>query len=94
VGVFLGAMTLLSFFSTLAFRRAVIPAAITCAASVYLGWAVGNAVRYDQVVSIVAIAAPAAMQLSLFMLVRLAGYRFERTESVGVAQPASDYCEG
>jgi hypothetical protein len=81
VGVFLGAITLLSFFSTLAFQRAIIPAAVTCTASLLLGQAVGKAIRYDQVVSIVGLGASAVFQLAVFTPVRLAGYRFARVRN-------------
>ncbi len=81
VGAFLAFITLLSVLSTLALRQSVLPALLTCGASVLLGWGVGTAIRYDRVVSTLAIGAPAGLQVAVLMFFRQAGYRFMRPTS-------------
>jgi hypothetical protein len=81
IGVFLAAITLLSVCSTLVFRHVPLPVVLILGGSLLLGWGIGKALRYDLVVSTVALGAPAMLQLAVLVLLRLSGHRFVRPAS-------------
>jgi hypothetical protein len=82
VGAFLAAMTLAAVFSTLVFRHVALPVALTTLAAFLLGWGIGKAIRYDLIVSLVALGGPAVLQIEVLLMWRRAGYRLARAESL------------
>jgi hypothetical protein len=81
VGLFHASLTLAAVSATLIVRHSAIFVLLVCGGGALVGWGIGRAIAYDELVATVSIAAPVSVQVLALLAARLAGYRFVRRDS-------------
>ncbi|MEX2113666.1 MAG: hypothetical protein WD845_10800 [Pirellulales bacterium] len=90
VGLFQASLTLAAVAATLIFRHVAVFVLLVCGGGAMVGWGIGRAIAYDELVATVSIAVPVSVQTAVLLAARLAGYRFVRafaTQSPGISEP-------
>jgi hypothetical protein len=89
VGFFQASLTLAAVAATLIFRHIGVFMVLVCGGAALVGWGIGRAIAYDELVATVSIAAPVSVQTLILLVARAAGYRFVRRDSVASESSAN-----